>query len=656
MPRTTLWIALALTWTTHARAADEPAAEVVADGTVPVDIERDPDGIWAWTRRLDGEVVQPEQQEAIDEAVEVEMQGRALVEELDGLDIPSDYYNNPERTLLGDPLFLDQINPREFDIPVTVNDAVETWMRALLGPQRKYTQRWLERRSKFEPMILAALDQAHLPHDLLYLSMIESGFNPNAYSSADAAGLWQFIPDTGRMYGLRVDYWIDERRDPELATGAALHMLGDLYKQFGDWQLAFAAYNTGPGRIARGVARLAAGGEKADFWTLYERDMLHPETEGYVPKILAAAIIGKHPERYGFTNLQPMPKLEYDSATVDGVVDVAVIAKCAGISEDAFRELNPMIRRYATPDGSTTVRLPKGTHDTFVAALAAVPPAERRQLVVHAVARGETLSMIAGRYGVTAQVVQDANRISNPNRIAVGQKLVIPVRGAHAADVIAAAHPEPESRAVAQHSEGSAERAEPVRQEAPASKPEPSSSRPATYTVRSGDSLGAIADRFDMSLADLQALNDIRDPSRIAAGQVLKVSGSASGGSSSASASSSSSSAPQTYKVRSGDSLSAIATRYGVSVSDLQSWNGIRNPSDLRAGQTLKIQGGSSRGSSSSSSSSGDSVITYTVRSGDSLGIIAERYHVSVDQLRAWNGIRGSSIFAGDRLKIHVKK
>lgn len=644
MTRTTLLIALALSWSWPALAVDE-GAPAVTDGTVPVDVERDPDGVWAWTRRLDGEVVRPEMAEAIREAVNVDMADRALVEDLEGLDIPSDYYNNPERTLLGDPLFLDQINPREFDIPITVNAAVESWMRALLGSQRKYTQRWLERRSKFEPLIQAALDEAKLPRDLLYLSMIESGFNPNAYSSADAAGLWQFIPDTGRMYGLRVDYWIDERRDPELATSAALHMLGDLYRQFGDWQLAFAAYNTGPGRISRGVARLKAEGATADFWTLYERDMLHPETEGYVPKIIAAAIIGKHPERYGFTNLQPVPQLAYDSATVEGVVDVAVLAKCAGLTEEAFRELNPMIRRYATPDGSTTVHLAPGSKDGFVASLAAIPPAERRQLVVHSVARGETLSMIAARYGVTASVVTDANNITNPNRIAVGQKLMIPVKGSVAAAAVA------EARAT--HTSAPVATPQPVavaRSEAPEPRAE-APAKPATYTVRSGDSLSTIADRFGMSLADLQALNDIRDPSRIAAGQVIKVSGTASGGSASAPAAA----APKSYTVRSGDSLSVIATRYGVTVSELQSWNGIRNPSDLRAGQVLKIQGGSA---SSSSSSSGDgySWVTYTVRSGDSLGIIADKYKVSVDQLRSWNSIRGSTIFAGDRLKIHVKK
>jgi len=269
-------------------------------------------------------------------------------------------------------------------------------------------------------MILAELEKAGMPRDVLYLSMIESGFNPYAYSSAAAAGLWQFIPTTGQYYGLDVDWWVDERRDPEMATKAAVKMLGELYAQFGDWHLAFAAYNTGPGRVKRLVEAAKAAGRPATYWDFLERKELHPETAGYVPKIIAAAILGHHPERYGFT-VNPAPALEYDTVNVAGAVDLAVLAECAGVDEDTFRTLNPIFRRYATPEGTSVIRLPKGTAERFEEALAKVPPSERLQLVKHMVRRGETLSIIAGRYGVSSTELARVNGLRNPNQIEVGQ-------------------------------------------------------------------------------------------------------------------------------------------------------------------------------------------------------------------------------------------
>jgi soluble lytic murein transglycosylase-like protein/LysM repeat protein len=401
------------------------------------------DDLWAWVARLDGAPL-PEEAEAerVEEAAS-ERSARALADAPGGVDLAEDLLADPGRALAGDPLFLDKIDLSEFDLPVVVNDHVEKWMRILLGPQRKYMQRWLERKARFEPMITAKVDAAGLPRDLIYLSMIESGFSPYALSSASAAGLWQFISSTGRMYDLRVDFWVDERRDPELATDAALRMLADLHRMFDDWFLAFAGYNTGPGRVKRALGR--ASKDDADYWTLLEEDLIHRETQGYVPKILAAAIISKHPERYGFTDLQPHEPLVYDTVEVEGSIDLVVLAECAGIDEEALRALNPALLQRTTPSGTTRLRVPTGGGEAFLAALAEVPPEARRTLVTHVVQRGESLSGIAARYGLTASALASANGIRDVHRIAVGQRLVVPVSGGATATSRATASAAPAS-------------------------------------------------------------------------------------------------------------------------------------------------------------------------------------------------------------------
>ena len=692
------------------------------------------EGIWAWVERFDGEVPDDRLQRGIDEQVEAELLERALVEGLDGLDVPVDYYDDPERVLTGDPLQLEGLDLAAFDLPVELNEHVKKWMRLLLGPYRRYLHTWIERKAAFEPMIQAELAEAGLPGELIYLSMIESGFNPHAYSHAHAAGLWQFIPSTGRMYGLKVDFWLDERRDPVLSTRAALRMLSDLHRQFGDWYLAFAAYNTGPGRVRRALASLEAEGMEpgtATYWTLVERELIHRETRGYVPKLLAAAILTEHAARYGFTDLEPEPVWEADPVEIDGAVDVDVLARCAGLDEDAFRALNPALRRYATPEGVSRLWVPTGTGEAFLAALAEVPPEARRRIVLHKVAPGESLSGIASSYGVSTASVVEANRIRNPNRLAVGQKLIIPIRGEVPEPAVAERTEEAPASYVVRSGDtlsaiavrfGLSEadlrafngirdarglqvgqrlvlRA-PAATPAPAGKPAPaapassSAAKPATYTVRPGDALSVIAERLGVPMAELMAANGLRDASKIGIGQVLKVPGG--GGPAPAP-----SGTPERYTVVAGDALSTIAERFKVDARDLARWNGITDPSSLRVGQEIALRGGTASRVEPADPvrytvRSGDalSVIaerhgvsmkaimaenglrdastlrigqvlkipvasggwsSHTVASGESLGIIARRYGVSVDDLKSWNQLRNATIFPGDVLRIRVK-
>jgi membrane-bound lytic murein transglycosylase D len=557
------------------------------------------EGVMQWVERLEGEVPSQAQLAALEELQKTETAERALIDELSGGDVPLAFYRDPRAALAVDPLHLDEVNPEEFDIPVVVNDDVRKWVKYFTGPGRKYYARWLSRSTRFRPMMYRELEAEGLPRDLVYLSMIESGYNAHAYSHAAAAGLWQFIPSTARLYKMRVDWWVDDRRDPDTSLHAAMALLGDLHDMFGKWELAWAAYNTGPGRVRRAASK--AGTE--DFWTIAHGPYLHSETDNYVPKIMAAAIIGHHPERYGFTDIVYQDELAYEVARVDGSVELAVLARCAGTTTDTIKALNPALRRFATPPEGYDVRLPIGSGATFVAALAKVPKNKRVTVVKHTVKRGETLSGIATRHGVSLNTLSSANNLRNANRIYVGMSLVIPKNGYVPSSVA---------------SSGST-RSKTVTKSV------------SSYKVRSGDTLGSIAKRHGTSVSAIKSRNGLGSDT-IQVGQTLKLTGSASSGGSTATT--------VTYKVRNGDNLSSIASRHGVSTSDLQRWNGIGNASHIQVGQTLKIKGSSSGWA------------TYNVRSGDSLGKIASRNSCSVGELQSWNNLSGTTIHPGQTLKI----
>lgn len=589
--------------------SDEEVHLATGDGVdeeAPAADEAPAEGIWEWVGRMDGEIPSDEQVQAIEELAETEDAERSLIDELSGAHAPTDFYKDPVGALTVDPLYLDRVDPSEFDIPIVVNDEVRKWVKYFTGPGRKYYTRWLGRSTRYRPMMYQRLEEHGLPRDLVYLSMIESGYNAHAYSHASAAGLWQFIPSTARLYKLRVDWWVDERRDPEHSLEAAIDFLDELHTMFGDWQLAWAAYNTGPGRVRRSVEK---AGTK-DFFTIARGNYLHPETENYVPKIMAAAIIGKHPERYGFTDIAYQEVLDYDVAKVDGTVELSVLAKCAGTDVATIQALNPSLRRYATPPEGTMLRLPKGKAHSFSEELAKVPQSKRVTVVKHTVQRGQTLSAIASRYGVSVSSISQANNLKNVNRITVGMTLVIPKHGAAPTTAVASSSSKPAS-----------------------SSRSSASSRPSTYTVRRGDSLSAIASKHGMSVATLKAKNGLRSDT-IQVGQTLKLTGSASA--------SSSSTTTTKYTIRRGDTLSSIATRFGVRTSDLQRWNGISNASHIQVGQTLTVKGSASQWK------------TYSVRSGDSLGKIATNYRCSVSELQQWNNLSGSVIHPGQQLKIRV--
>lgn len=542
-------------------------------------------------------------------------------------------YLNPFQALEVDPLHLDKLAPGEFDIPVVTNAHVERWMRYFLGSGRKWFGKWLSRKPAFEPMIYAEMERQKLPKDLIYVSMVESGFSVNARSWAEAVGLWQFISPTAKGYGLRVDYWVDDRRDPELATAAAAALLKDLKSHFGDWYLAWAGYNCAPSRISKA----AKTHNTRNFWVLYETGSIPEETRNYVPKVLAAAIIGKHPERYGFTNIKGDAPPQYDTVVVEGAYGMDVLAKCAGVSQEALQALNPSILRGATPpDSKHALRVPVGAAERFKEALAQVPESERLTFQKHTVAKGETMSKIAARYGVSTSALASYNRISNPNMVSVGTVLLIPRSGTTA--------PPPEALTSSATKSSSSSKPSTSKSTTTTTASKPTSR---THTVAKGETLSTIADRYDVTTADLQAWNNLKSANNIQAGQKLTVM--TSGGTTGTASKPSAPAAATTYTVKKGDTLSDIAERYGVSVSSLVSANNLKSASAIYPGQVLKLSGGSAAKPAETAQWK-----TYTVKKGDSLGAIASAHGCTVTELKSWNNLKSSTIQPGQKLKVQV--
>ncbi|MGD8497192.1 MAG: LysM peptidoglycan-binding domain-containing protein [Gemmatimonadales bacterium] len=380
-----------------------------------------------------------------------------------------------------DPLGLSRrpVNAARFDIPVEMNDQVQRWIDYFTeGDGAARFRLYLERAGRYEGMIRERARAAGLPEDLLYLALIESGMNPNAYSRARAVGMWQFMASTGRTYGLHIDYWLDERRDPFLATDAAIAHLGDLYERFGSWYLAAAAYNAGAGRVSRGIRRVGSD----DFWDLADARVLRSETRNYVPKLLAAATIARNPVKYGFGDVQPLPPLEFDVVQVPDATSFDVLAEAAGTTEDEIEALNPQFVRKVTPPKQTVeVRVPVGKAAAFTTAYAQIPPDQRVTWLEHRVTRGQTLGAIAARYGTSVTAIRAANNNVNPRRLQIGQRLVIP-RGRG-------------SRVASSTGGGSAGRS--------------LDDGPLTVTVRNGDTLWALARRYGTSTGQLMAYNGL---------------------------------------------------------------------------------------------------------------------------------------------------
>ncbi len=313
----------------------------------------------------------------------------------------------------------------QFDIPIVVNSRVEVFTLYFQTVIRDKFSTWLAQSSKYIPLMRSVLQEKGLPEDLVYLSLIESGFNPHAYSRSKAVGLWQFIAPTGKRYGLKVNTWVDERRDPEKSTLAAARYLKDLYDTFECWYLAAAGYNAGEGKIARGMKRYRTG----DFWELTKYRYLKPETKDYVPQMIAAALIAKNPERFGFDGIEYEEPLCYDKLKVPGATDLRSIAKACEISVEELRDLNPeLLRGYTPPNVSDyEIKIPCGKRETLLANFEGLQQARGLQFKTHVTRRGETVQSIAKLYRVEPASLLETNRLFMQGRLPSGTELIVPI-------------------------------------------------------------------------------------------------------------------------------------------------------------------------------------------------------------------------------------
>lgn len=283
---------------------------------------------------------------------------------------------------------------------------------------------WLSRSGKYLNIMQEILKKNNVPEGLVFLSLIESGFSPYAYSIARAVGPWQFIASTAKRYGLTVDWWRDERRDPVKSTEAAANYLKDLYEMFGSWNLAMAAYNAGEGKILKALKRSKSN----DYWSLLKTKYIRNETKDYVPKFIAASLIASNPQDFGFENLEYHLPLDYAEVTVESPIDLDVVARCAETTVEEIRELNPELRRWSTPPDvpAYTLRIPAGKKELFLENLAGIPEGQRFTVETYTVKRGDTLSMVARNAGVPVKAILVLNSMSTVKQLKVGTKLYLP--------------------------------------------------------------------------------------------------------------------------------------------------------------------------------------------------------------------------------------
>lgn len=457
-------------------------------------------------------------------------------------------------------------------IPTEVNPLVEKWISYFQGRGRPHMERYLARSTRYEKLMKKVLRDNGLPEDLFYVALIESGFSSQATSHAAAVGYWQFIRGTGKRYGLDINPFVDERRDPVFATQAAAEYFKGLYSVFGSWYLAMASYNVGENRVKREVMNHYT----RDFWELARKRRLPIETINYVPKFIAAKLIAKDPAKYGFEDIDYLPPIEFDHITLNKPVNLRQMAEKLSLNYEDFKALNPKFKgEVATVKGPELVlRVPPGTTEAaLVAANESVVEdvqfiADSGDTQVYRVRRGDNLKTIARRFRTSVAYLRDLNDLPRRKLVRVGMKLYVPDRT-----------PLKERGAVSKPTSVAKKTVVPEKVEMKVV-----GSDGHYYIVQTGDSLFTIARKYSTSISELQRLNKIRRGRTLKVGMKLKVP-TAEGDSSSVQEVAK----DKVHVVKKGEKLSEIAAKYNVSMTDIKHKNKIRNPASLVVGARILI-------------------------------------------------------------------
>jgi membrane-bound lytic murein transglycosylase D len=555
----------------------------------------------------------------------------------------------------GEPAERSIVDEVQYDFPVTINKQVEYYLDFFTGKHRRDFELWLTRSSRYLPMIQEHLREAGLPEDLAYLAMIESGYNERAYSRARAVGIWQFIRPTGRNYGLVINSYIDERRDPIKSTRAAVAYLSALYEEFGSWHLAVAGYNAGEGKIRRAIKRY----KTTDFWEIAQGRYLKLETKRYVPKLIAAILISKEPEKYGFSNIQYQPALAYETVDVPRWTSVKAVALSGNLDPKELRSYNNELRKEFTPPdrASYPIKVPVGKKEQVEKNLPRVQAVVTTDYKTHKVKKGETLNSICKKYGLSKTVVLKSNNL-RATGLKKGQRIRIPYQ----------------TTSFEMLPEGSVAKGYLAA--------EASGGNFVLHKIRPGETVSGLARLYNVPIHLIAAWNDIRDISRITAGRQLvfyvkdnapQVAKNAAAEKSikqlvatktkerkerqtvrklseiqpaSAASNKESYASRGYYIVQPGDSLWDISRKFGLTPKKLRQMNGLAN-NVIYPGDRLAVV---------AATKPDGQEIYYLVRNGDSLWTIAQRHQVNPEEIKMWNNLQSNMIHPGNRLLLKLAK